>query len=1360
MTCWGKNTKSQTEAPDLVNPTQISAGYDHACAIDDTGLVCWGNKNSKKIAIPSLDIVLDNDSDGINDWIEDNLGTDKFIADTDGDLVVDGSDFLPLDASESVDTDGDGTGNNADTDDDNDGVPDTLENETGRNPLLDDYTVSVGHKFSCSTDDTGVVCWGDNSVGQTDIPVLNNPTKVVAGYEHACAIDVTGVVCWGGNDEGQTTVPSLTNPVDVAAGKGHTCAIDDTGVVCWGKSSSNITKVPRKLVNATQIDARWDHTCAIGDNGVACWGVRTNGRVSVPNTLSNPTQVSAGTSHSCALDDTGVVCWGSNVSGLRTVPDTLQNPSAVDAGGTFSCAIDDSGVTCWGKNDKRQLRVPTLIDPKHISMGYDHACAVDATGVVCWGNNNKSQRIVPTLDMVLDNDNDGVDDADDAFPLDPNESADTDGDGFGNNADPDTDGDGVADISDAFPLDSAEYVDSDSDGIGDIADLDDDNDGVEDLLDAFPFDSTETVDSNGDGFGDNAYPPNLNTTSFTVTAPGATSVSMQSSVYDWEIGRQDSFANDNGDGTWTLIVDPSWTSQVDYKWRVNDIQEDFSSDYRNGECDSGNVAGYSDTWFNRIWSPDRGTVNDDIAGTCIADGGSDGGSGGTDPAPQVDYTPTSYSGYSLVWSDEFNGTAVNKSDWTFEIGRGDDGWGNAESQYYLEENATVADGLLTIEAKRQSVNGAEYTSSRLKTQGKQSFKYGRIDVRAKMPKGQGLWPAIWMLGESITSVGWPSSGEIDIMEMIGGGGREDTIHGTIHYSNSSGSRQYEGDSVGLVSCYAIGCINTFADGFHTFSIEWDSTSIKWLLDGVQFGSQQITSSDRTEFHEEFFLLLNVAVGGQWPGYPDGSTVFPQQMQVDYVRVYQQTVDQPAVGQFSFLQSDNPSLSEDINLSLENGVLSGRTSIDGSVDNLVASFEYVGESITVNGISQSNGLTANDFSEPVTYTIAGEDGSEVSFQVDLAKFTGLPIINISTDGGASIESKDDYIFGTVSIDGGRGFSDFPESIIEIRGRGNSTWGNPKKPYQMKLDSKEEFLDMPKDKKWIFLAEYSDKTMLRNRMAFEMGYISNLDWTPKSTFAEVFINDTYNGTYNITQKVEESNRRVALGDTGYLLEIDQIFRLDSDDVYFETDRFLLNIKEPNLVSGDAQYVYIRDLIRQFEAALFANNFQDPTAGYAPFIDLPSFIDWYLISEITKNVDSVSFSSIYLNVMPNEKIKMGPLWDFDLSFGNVDYADSRYAEGFWIKNNPWYSRLFQDPNFVDLVQARFVHFRENQDLMLEKIDTYAAKLKWAQQENNDKWQTIGTYVWPNPVVYDTYQEEVDHMKDWYVQRMDWLDGALNDL
>ena len=178
------------------------------------------------------------------------------------------------------------------------------------------------------------------------------------------------------------------------------------------------------------------------------------------------------------------------------------------------------------------------------------------------------------------------------------------------------------------------------------------------------------------------------------------------------------------------------------------------------------------------------------------------------------------------------------------------------------------------------------------------------------------------------------------------------------------------------------------------------------------------------------------------------------------------------------------------------------------------------------------------------------------------------------------------------------------------------------------------------------------------------------------------------------------------------------------------------------------------------MFSDNFADPVNGYAAHIDLDSFVDWYLISEITKNVDSVNFSSIYMNVIPGEKIKMGPLWDFDLAFGNVDYADSRYVEGFWIKNNAWYSRLFEDPVFVSRVKLRFAYFLNNRDLILEKIDNLAAKLKWAQQENNDKWQTIGTYVWPNPVVYDTYDEEVEHMKNWYVQRLAWLGQAINGL
>ena len=473
---------------------------------------------------------------------------------------------------------------------------------------------------------------------------------------------------------------------------------------------------------------------------------------------------------------------------------------------------------------------------------------------------------------------------------------------------------------------------------------------------------------------------------------------------------------------------------------------------------------------------------------------------------------------------------------------------------------------------------------------------------------------------------------------------------------------------------------------------------------------------------------------------------------------------PEVSSIAFLAENNSSLEEDIFLQLGgNNTFTGRISSNISVKNLIASYEYIGSSVQIDTNEQESGITINDFTEEVAITVENSDGDTKSYIIDVTKFTGLPIIYLQTDSFLPIESKDDYIFGDTWIDGGRGFNDFEESPMKIRGRGNSTWQFPKKPFQMKLDDKGEFLGMPNDKKWLFLAEYADKTMLRNKIAFEMGYISNLDWTPQARFAEVFINGEYNGTYNVTQKVEESDNRVALGDTGYLLELDQLERLDFDDVYFEstaTDRFIVNIKEPSLEYNSEEYSYIVNLIGDFESALFGANFTSESNGYRQYIDIDSFVDWFLISEITKNVDSMFFSSIFLNVIPGEQIKMGPLWDFDLSFGNVDYADSRYPEGWWVKYNPWYERLFQDPYFVAKVKERFGYFNNNQDLIINKIDSYSEQLKWAQEENDDKWQTMGVFVWPNPVVFDTYQEEVDNMKSWYSTRMTWLESAIDGL
>ncbi|MCU0346837.1 MAG: family 16 glycosylhydrolase [Saprospiraceae bacterium] len=240
-------------------------------------------------------------------------------------------------------------------------------------------------------------------------------------------------------------------------------------------------------------------------------------------------------------------------------------------------------------------------------------------------------------------------------------------------------------------------------------------------------------------------------------------------------------------------------------------------------------------------------------------------------------TPDNYDGYNLVWQDEFNGTAIDASNWVHELGNS--GWGNNELQNYTprSENSFVSNGKLVIEAKQESLGGAPYTSARMKTQGLREFQYGRIDIRAKLPTGKGIWPALWMLGDDIATVGWPKCGEIDIMEIIGS--EPATLHGTVHWDNGGSYANY-GQSTTLTT-------GIFADEYHVFTIIWDDQFIRWLLDDVEYNVIDITPVGLSEFHNEFFFLFNIAVGGNWPGSPDGTTVFPQQMKVDYVRVFQE-----------------------------------------------------------------------------------------------------------------------------------------------------------------------------------------------------------------------------------------------------------------------------------------------------------------------------------------------------------------------------------------------------------------------------------------------------------------------------------------
>jgi beta-glucanase (GH16 family) len=257
---------------------------------------------------------------------------------------------------------------------------------------------------------------------------------------------------------------------------------------------------------------------------------------------------------------------------------------------------------------------------------------------------------------------------------------------------------------------------------------------------------------------------------------------------------------------------------------------------------------------------------------------------------------TAPAGWTLTWSDEFNGangSAVDASKWVTETGG--NGWGNNELEFYTNRltNAYLQDGNLVIRVLKEKFTGSgkeavvrDYTSARLKTQTKFSQAYGRFEARIKIPAGQGIWPAFWMLGDDIDKVGWPACGEIDIMENIGK--EPGTVHGTIHGPGYSGAH---GPGAALALPLAQ---QHFADDFHVYAIEWEPNAIRFYVDDMLY--EQRTPDDLPKgakwvYDHPFFLLLNVAVGGYWPGNPDASSVYPQTMLVDYVRVYKRASEQ-------------------------------------------------------------------------------------------------------------------------------------------------------------------------------------------------------------------------------------------------------------------------------------------------------------------------------------------------------------------------------------------------------------------------------------------------------------------------------------
>ena len=234
-----------------------------------------------------------------------------------------------------------------------------------------------------------------------------------------------------------------------------------------------------------------------------------------------------------------------------------------------------------------------------------------------------------------------------------------------------------------------------------------------------------------------------------------------------------------------------------------------------------------------------------------------------------------------LWNDEFDGESIDLNKWTFDIGTGASGWGNNEWEYYTDrkENAYVKDGVLHIRAQKEDYEGQKYTSARMLTKGKFSFKYGTVEARIALPTGKGIWPAFWMLGENFDTVGWPACGEIDIIEAVN---TENKIYGTNHWANGTEYATY-GNNTGN---YRNQIFDLDITQFHTYKFTWDEKYIRMFVDDFMYHEILIENNegDTEEFHKPFFFLLNVAVAGNWPGFEVDDSQFPNEMLVDYIRV--------------------------------------------------------------------------------------------------------------------------------------------------------------------------------------------------------------------------------------------------------------------------------------------------------------------------------------------------------------------------------------------------------------------------------------------------------------------------------------------
>ncbi len=413
----------------------------------------------------------------------------------------------------------------------------------------------------------------------------------------------------------------------------------------------------------------------------------------------------------------------------------------------------------------------------------------------------------------------------------------------------------------------------------------------------------------------------------------------------------------------------------------------------------------------------------------------------------------------------------------------------------------------------------------------------------------------------------------------------------------------------------------------------------------------------------------------------------------------------------------------------------------------------------------------------------ENQEEEDAKKELARRQNIPIVRINTEGKAEILDKKNYVKGTIHVADLEGlYSDEANfnAPMGIRGRGNSTWGWPKKPWKVKLDEKASILGMPADKEWALLANYADRTLIRNIVAMKISEICDFSWTPRMRSVHVYLNNEYQGVYTFCEHKKISSDRVNIdiveesdnsGDAitgGYYFEIEE--NQDETTCWKTGMGVPMMFSDPEEPTAE-QLSYVKKYFEDFEAALHSDKLADPNEGYAAYIDVESFINYYILQELTKNIDGNLRKSSFITKERGKKLEMYHVWDFDLTLGNCGYFDKSVGNGpknFWIKDftswsvrgENWFNLMMKDPAFIEKLKNRWNELMPELEGIVEFIDDQALVLDKAQKRNFEKWSIWESVDWVMFPSFGSFEKEIVYLKDFYSERLEWLDKEINKL